>query len=255
MKLFKRIGIISIVLFSFYYTEQIANFVLENNHLYKEINEKKDNFEVKSIAAVIEDDYIIPGLIGLSVNIKDSYYNMKSLNVFNSYYLIYKDSWPVVSINDNKDKIIRQGNKEKNSIALVLEYDEKIIEFLQKYNFSVLTNMNTFDKVASYEQINNEIGEFKKLESLINKYVTNPNICLINSRNESICRENKKFLVDPNKILSDSTVLSLKDNIESGDIILIEKNTKITNVEIILKSILYKDYKLNFLSKHISEER
>lgn len=254
MKNFKNLGIIAIVMFSFYYTEQIANFVLENNTLYKEIDDKRSEYEIKSISAIIDNDTIIPGLSGVMVNVKDSYYNMKALNVFNSYYLKYTDDYPVVSIEQNKDKIITQGNSAKNSVSLVLEYDEKIIEFLKGYNFSVLVDIDTFNKTAGYEQINNEINNYSKLENLINKYTSNVNICVVGN-NEKICRENKKYLVKPTKALSDSSILELKDNINSGDIILIKKNTKLANVDAILKCILYKDYKINTLSKHISEER
>lgn len=255
MKFFKCVGILAVMMFSFYYTERIANLVLENNTLYKEIEEKKDTYEIKSIAAIIEDEYIIPGLSGKVINVKDSYYNMKSLDVFNSYYLKYQDEFPVVSIEQNKDKIIKQGNSSKNSVAIILENDEAIISHLKGYNFSVLVDVNSFDKSVSYEQINNEVRDFSKCEDLINKYGTNANICVLNDGNEKICRENKKFLVKPNKVLSDGTVLNLKDNINSGDIILIKKSTKLENVDIIMKNIKYKDYEINTLSKHISEER
>lgn len=255
MKLFKKIGLIAIVMFSFYYTEKIAGFVLEKNELYQEINDKKEQYEIKSVSAQIDDENIIPGLEGISVNIKDSYYNMKSLNVFNSYYLIYENIAPVVSIESNVDKIIIKGNSNKNSVALVLEYDQDIINHLNNYNISVLVDMNNFNKEAKYEQINNEVSNFKRIENLINKYSNNTNICVISSNNETICRDNKMFLVKPNKELSDSTYLALKDNVESGDIILIKKGTKIEYIDIIIKSVLFKDYKINYLSKHISEER
>lgn len=255
LKFFKKIGIIAIVLFSFYYTDQISNLVLESNPLYKDIVKNKDDFEVMSTSAIINDEYITPGLNGLSIDVKNSYYNMKTLETFNSYYLVYEESTPEVSIENNKDKIIKKGNSSKNSIALVVEYNEKIIDYLKNKKISVLTNLNNFDKSATYEQINDDYTNYTKLENLINKYVKNPKICLVNENNKSQCIANKAFLVEPSKILNDNTVLNLKDNIESGDIILIKKNTKLENIDIILKSIEYKDYNLNYLSDHISEKR
>lgn len=256
MKIFKGMGIIAVVMFSFYYTERIANFVLEKNNLYQEIESKKSIYEVESVAATINDETMIPGLYGKSVNVKTSYYNMKSLQTFNSYYLVYQDTVPEVSMEHNKDKIIMQGNSGKNSVALVLEYDQKIIDYLKNYKFSVLVDMNTFHNTVTYEQINNEVNDFQKLESLINKYASfNPNLCVLNGGNEKVCRAEKKYLIKPNKELSDSTYLELKDNIHSGDIVLIKKNTKLSNIEVVVKSILYKDYDLNYLSQHISEEQ
>ena len=255
LKIFKKVGIIAIVLFSFYYTEEIANFVLHSNPLYKEIDNKKESYEILSVAAKIDGDYIIPGLNGVGVNVKDSYYNMKSLEVFNEYYLKYMNTYPEVSIIQNKDKIINKGNPNKNSVSLVLEYDENIIEALKNNHFSVLVSFDQFDKNANYECINNEVSNFDKLENLINKYKNNTGICVLSNGNERVCRDKKMFLVKPEKILSDSTILSLKDTVESGDIILIKKNTKVSNVLLLLKSIKYKDYKINYLSEHISEER
>lgn len=255
MKFFKTIGLMAIVLFSFYYTEKIANFVLVNNELYQTILENKDQYEVSSIAASIEDDYIIPGLDGIKVDVKDSYYNMKAVSAFNAYYLIYKEDEPTISIEQNKDKIIKEGNKEKNSIALVLEYDENLINHLSNYPISVLVNYGNFHNNVSYEVINNEVMEFKKLESLINKYLTNPNICFINNQNEQICRDNHKYLVEASKILNNSTYLNVLNEVKSGDIILINKGTNPKYVDSLLKTIAFKDYELNYLSKHISEDR
>ncbi len=255
MKYIKMLGIISIVLFSFYYTEKIANLVLISNPLYQEILDKKEKYEIKSIGAIIDGNYITPGLDGLSINVKDSYYNMKDIEVFNSYYLKYASSYPTISIEQNKDKIINKGNPYKNSIALVLEYDENIINHLKEYPLTVLTNIDNFKKNQPYEQINNEITNFKKLDTLISKYGNNKNICVINDNNKDICLENKKYLVEATHILSNNNYLELKDHIDSGDIILIKKNTNLNNIDIIIKSILYKDYTINYLSKHISEER
>lgn len=255
MKIFNYVGIFAVMLFSFYYTEKIANYVLEKNALYQEINEKSSSFEVPSVSAVVEDTTMMPGLNGKSVHVKESYYNMKSMQVFNSYYLVYKDVFPEISIEKNKDKIITKGNPLKNSVAIVLEYDKNIIGYLKDYNFSVLVDSTTFDPNVRYEQINNEVKDFEKLDSLISKYVVNPNLCVIHSGNESVCREKKKYLVQPTKVLSDSSIVELKNTITSGDIILIQKNTKLETVAILLRSILFKDYDLNILSKHISEER
>lgn len=255
MKIFNYVGICAVMLFSFYYTEKIANYVLEKNALYQEINEKSSSFEVPSVSAVVDATTMVPGLNGKSVHIKESYYNMKSMQVFNSYYLVYKDIFPEISIEKNKDKIITKGNPLKNSVAIVLEYDKNIIEYLKDYNFSVLVDSTTFDPTASYEQINNEIKDFEKLDSLISKYVVNPNLCVIHSGNEAICRDKKKYLVQPTKTLSDGSIAELKNTISSGDIILIQRNTKLETVAILLRSILFKDYDLNILSKHINEER
>ena len=256
LKIFRNIGLLAIVAFSFFYTEKIANFVLESNELYKTINEVKDEYSVASIDAIIEGDYIIPGLNGLEVNIKDSYFNMKDLDVFNEYYLLYDTTYPNISVNDYKDKIINKGNSKKHSIAFILEYDENIINYFIQNNISasLLVDTNTFDKNTNLEQLNNETTKFDDLETLINRYNDNVNICYVNDNNYEICKENNKYLVKTNNIINNNTILTIKNNIESGNIYYINKNTDIKNIQLIINSILYKDLDIVKLSELISED-
>lgn len=256
MKLFRNIGIIAIAIFSFFYTEKIANYMLENNKLYQSIEEKSENYNIKTIDAVVNGEYVIPGLNGKKVNIKDSYYNMKEFDNFNSLYLIYDTTYPENSLENNKDKIIKMGNKEKNNVAFILEYDKNIIDFFINNNIdaSVLVDMSTFSKDNKLEQINNDIKNFNNLESLLNKYTSNPNICFLNKENENICKEKQKYLVTTDKIINNNTIITIKNSISSGSIYKIEKNTNISDIKLIINSILYKDLDIVRLSELISEE-
>lgn len=257
MKLFRNIGIIAIVLFSFFYTEKIANYVLENNELYKKIALEKDSYEVASVNATISGEYITPGLNGKEVNIKDSYYNMKDIDVFNSYYLIYNETYPEVSLNSNVDKIINHGNAKKNSVAFILEYDSDLIDFFSTNNYeaSVIVTLDTFSKDSKLEQLNGEIKGFNDLESLLNKYTNNSNICYVSNNNLDICKKNSKYLVQTDKIITNSNIIEIKNSISSGDIYYVSKNTDPQNIGIIINSIIYKDLDIVRISDLISEER
>ena len=242
--------------FSFFYTEKIANYVLENNELYKTIEDVKEDYTVSSIDAEIYGDYIIPGLNGLEVNVKDSYFNMKSLDVFNEYYLLYDVVYPSISINDNKDKIITGGNSKKQSVSFILEYDENIINYFTQNNIdaSVLVDINTFDSNCSLEQLNNDIKNFKDLDTLINKSQNNANICYVNDNNLNICKKNNKYLVQTENIINNNTILNIKNNIASGNIYYINKNTDVKSIGLIINSVLYKDLDIVRISELISEE-
>ena len=87
--------------FSFIYTEKIANLTLENNEIYQKINNEKEKYNEAFVNAQINDNYIIPGLNGKVVNVKNSFYNMKDINTFNSYYLIYDTSYPEVTLENH----------------------------------------------------------------------------------------------------------------------------------------------------------
>ena len=112
MKHFRNIGILAIAAFSFIYTEKIANLTLENSEIYQKIKSEEEEFNEAFVNAEITDKYITPGLNGKVVNIKNSFYNMKDLNAFNSYYLIFDTSYPEVTLENNKDKIVSMFCKE-----------------------------------------------------------------------------------------------------------------------------------------------
>ena len=141
-------------MFSFFYTEKIANYVLENNELYQEIEKEKDNYEIASVNAEIDGENIIPGLNGRVVDVKDSYYNMKDIEIFNSYYLMYDTTYPKVSLNSNVDKIIKQGNSLKRSVSFILEYDPEIVSFFTSNNYpaSVVVDIDDFSQDCQLEQ-------------------------------------------------------------------------------------------------------
>lgn len=257
MKCFKNIGILAIALFSFFYTEKIANLTLEKNEIYQEIKSEADNYLVSAVSATINGDYIIPGLNGKKVAIKDSYYNMKDLNTFNSYYLVFDTTYPKESLDFNKDKIITNGNAIKRSVAFVLEYNSNLIDYFKSHNYeaSVLVNKENFSKKETLEQINNEVKDFSGLESLINKYSNNSHICYLNGNNDELCHKNGNYLVKSNKILNNTSFIEIKNNINSGDIYYVDKNMDVKNIQLIINNILYKDLDIVKLSTLISEER
>ena len=256
IKYFRYIGVLAIAAFSFFYTEKIANLTLDKNELYQSIKKEANNYNEEYINAFIENDKIVPGLNGKNVNVKNSFYNMKDLNAFNSYYLIYDTSYPEVTLENNKDKIVKRGNENKNSVAFIIEYNKDIIDYFKesKLDASILVNLSTFNKNETLEQINNENNKYKDLESLINKYSNNTHICYLNNTNEKLCRKNNKYLVKTNKIVNNKTFIDIKNNVNSGDIYFIEKNTNVKNIKILINSIIYKDLDIISLSKMLSEE-
>lgn len=242
--------------FSFVYTEKIANLTLENNEIYQKINSEKDKYNEAFVNAQINDNYIIPGLNGKMVNVKNSFYNMKDINAFNSYYLIYDTSYPEVTLENNKDKIVNKGNRYKKSVSFIIEYNEKIVKYFNDNNIeaSILVNMDTFKKSELLEQINNEVDAYEDLDALINKYSKNTNICYVTSVNEKICRKKEKYLVKTDKIVTNSSIISLKNNVEAGDIYYITKGTNLKNIKVLINSINYKDLHIISLSRMLSEE-
>ena len=120
-KVLEYLGLFAILIFSFYYTNKAAILARNANPIMKNIIDIKDSKAVSSIDAIINDDYIIPGLNGLVVNELDSFNKMRPYNIFNEYYLVYEQISPKISLENNKDKIIINGNKEKKAVSLIID--------------------------------------------------------------------------------------------------------------------------------------
>lgn len=255
-KYFEYFGLALIMVFSFYYTDKIANIVLNKNPLMVTIEKEKDNYNVKSVNAEVNGNFIVPGINGLEVNVKASFYQMQESRIFNAYFLVFNEILPDISLENNKDKIITKGNMKKKSVSLILEEENSLTEYLKNRNIkaSLLINIDTYTKNNYFEIINNEVTNFKSLENMLNIAKENKHICLINDNNKDICLKNKNFLIKPGLILNSSNILEIKKNIDSGSIVLIKKNAKLEDLVLLLKEINYKDLKIVYLSELISEK-
>ena len=256
-KLFKYIGLSAFLLFAFYYTEKMSDIVTNNSKLVMEINDNSNNYNVESVSAIIDDNYIIPGLNGYTVNVLKSYDNMRHLDTFNSYYLEYDIVKPSISLDNNKEKIIKYGNSSKKMVSILINNNKEILEYIKtnKINVTRIVDINTFLSNALYEQINGDYNNYKKMELLLNKYNINKKICYINNYIKDICTNNKKYLVQASITLNNYNLINVKDNIKSGYIIYINDNVSLSDFKILLRQIYYQDLSIVSLSKLISEER
>jgi len=255
MKYFKYFFTFIIILLSFYITEQSALFFRGKDPILQTIKEYSKDYNVDPIDAIIDNNYIVPGMYGRRVNEIKSLVKMKSLKTFNSMFLKTDFIKPNISLIDNKDKIINRGNKKKNAISFILENDESnVITYLvsEKIDASILV-----DKVSvnnnKFEQINNDFDNYDYVEKVLNKNKTNPNICILNRSNKNFCIRHKKYIIEPTYVLSTNNLIIIKNKITSGDIILIKDNVSIDDLSFLINYIKSKNLKIIKLSELISE--
>ena len=255
-KYYQYLGLALIMVFSFYYTEKIALIVLNKNPLMQEINQVKGDYEEDFVNATIEGDYIIPGINGLAVNTRESFYGMQELEAFNHYYLVFDQVKPDVSLEDNKDKIIHRGNAKLKKVSILFRNESVISDYFKElsYKASLLVDLETYQKNSYFEQINNEVDGFDSLENNLNLNKENKNICVVHDKNFDICLKKKKYLVEPTLTLNGTNYIDVKNHLDSGSIILIDESATLSDVKLLLKEIKYKNYQLVYLSEIVSEE-
>ncbi|MBE6154463.1 MAG: hypothetical protein E7163_02680 [Firmicutes bacterium] len=254
-KYYQYFGLALIMVFSFYYTEKIAAIILNKNPLMVTINNEKASYNVEAVNAEINGDYITPGINGLQVNARESFYKMQEADVFNKYFLVFEQDKPDISLEDNKDKIIKNGNKLLNKVSIILETENEVSDYLKANNIkaSMLTNLDDYQYNNYFEVINNEVEGFKSLENTLNLNKENKHICVINDYNMDICLKHKNYLIDPTLKLNTSNLKDIKSKIGKGSIILINKNVSLIDVKLLLKEIKFKDLEIVYVSEIISE--
>lgn len=251
----KYLLVLFLVLISFYITEKSAMFLRSKDPIMQTIREYSNTINTDAIDAVIDDNYIIPGLYGKKINEVKSLMKMKSLKTFNSIFLTMDDVKPNISIDNNKDKIINKGNEKKGAVSFILENDESnYITYLisQNIDVSILVNKDTINN-TKFEQINNDFNNYEYVEKLLNKDKTNTNICVLNRYNKNFCIRHKKYLIEPTYVLSSSNLVAVKNKIKSGDIILLKDSISSDDLSYLINYIKSKNLKIIKLSQLISE--
>ena len=246
-----------LVLLSFYTTNKTANLVRNQDPILKEIRnislEKKEDF----VNAVIEDNYIIPGMYGSIIDELKSLAKMKEQDVFNNLYLVSQPIKPYISLSDNLDKIIIKGNSKKQQISFVIDENssKKIKDYLVKNSIkaSLLITKDNFSKDSYFEQINNDFKNYKELDKTLKKNKINTNICVLDNNNSNLkfCKSKKKYLVKPGMFLDNANIIEIKTKLDSGSIIYIKDATYL---DCLVEYIKSKDLKIVPLSQLISEK-
>lgn len=254
-KYFKCLGLIGICLLSFYYTEKVALYTKNRNPIMKSINAAQEKLNYSSVNSTIIDNlYIIPGLSGREINLDRSFYNMQEKNLYDEEKLVFNEIKPTISIEDNKDKIIIRGNKEKRNVALLFESSNDLTKYLNQNSYIIDILLTKEEYSLSNELINNANTEkiFYNIENYLTKNKINRNICVIQKdKVPSLCQN--KYLVKPSLTISHSNIYTEKNKIECGEIILVKDSLTLSELEVLLNQIKYKDLKIVPLSELISE--
>lgn len=279
-KIFQAIGVGTLACFSFVFTEKTAVTLRDNDKLMKVIKEHSETYKIESENAKVNDNTIIPGLNGKSVNNNKSYDNMKRLGEFNENLLIYDLILPEISINNNYNKYIIGGNPRKNMVSLIFKVDiSSDVESLLRtvdvnvpLNFFVdgswlENNQTILKKLTDYNYTIGNLGyggdysnsSYVWINTIINKYSKQKNgYCYLEVQNDTslkICSLQKNYTLIPSVVIKSNPLIEIKNNLKSGDIISLPINqTTIKELSLIINYINSKGYKIVSLDELLSED-
>ena len=277
-KLFQIIGIMSLMGFSFFYTEKTIKVVKEYDDIMLELREYSKNNKKECINAIIKDNTIIPGISGEEININKSYSKMKRYGKFEKSLIVKRRIKPKISIKNNKTKIIVKGNNSPKItlIFLVNENDklDNIINILERkkikanlfvdgYYLEKNTNM-IIDLIKKKYIIGNlsynmdyRNQDFIWIDNIIKKIgKQKEGYCYADNLNKNfkMCHNNNNYIIKPSIIIKDNPYKEVKDNIENGSIISFEINNKLEQeLPIIINYIKSRGYELYTLDNFLEE--
>lgn len=255
MKYFKVIGIMSLLVFSFYLTDFVTELAINSNPLMQTIQKNSNIYSTESVNAVIDKNTIIPGIKGKKINEMESFLNMKDFGEFNINYLIYDDILPDISIENNKEKVIISGNKSIREVSILVKNNNELVKYLKNNNIKYSKLIKNIDDIDNGENINivSDSNLFEDVDTLLNKKNINKRICILNYSNIENCNKNKYYIVKPSLNINNRNLISQLKNINNGDIILIDENFTLNNLKILLNKISNSDLKIVYLSEIIEE--
>lgn len=214
------------------------------------IKEKSVDLKINSVDAIIEEDEIIPGISGKVVDIEQSYQAMKKVGMYHTGLLVYKEIEPAISIEEQYDKYVISGNKNKKMISLIfkVESDDKIdsiLKLLDNYKISVNFfidgkwlegNSGFLREISSKGHVVGNLGYLKDYEQENNYWAVSyikrntkqsKYYCYSEEKNNKTlesCTSSKQYTILPKVVITSNLLVETKKSIESGSIISIDVN-------------------------------
>ena len=277
---FQAVGIISLLCFSFIYTEKTVMVVKEFDDIMVQLKAQNDAYRIPAIDALIDGNTIIPGISGSEIHIDKSYSKMKRYGKYNEKLLAYTTISPNISLTKNMDKYVIQGNKEKRMVSLLflVEGNDSVVPLLK-----VLSDKNikaTFFVDGSWVEKNNDVlieiinqgheignlgynysytsSSFAWLDTKIKKVSKqNEGYCyseVDNTDTLSICSMNHNYTIRPNIVTMDTPSITIKENLQAGGLIALHIYDGLENeLPVILHIIESKGFTISILSEHLKE--
>lgn len=271
MKFIKILGLLTLICFTFFYTEKVITISINQDEIMIKLKEIETKHKIEAIDAIIEDDNIIPGKKGQYLDLDKSYKEMKKLGYFEESLLSYKDLYPNISIYNNYNKYIIKGNPYQKKISLIYIINNNktlndILNIIKNKNTTInffidsaflTNNINLITTLKEYEIYNYGLSGIYTKDNLIianniinNKSNNNSIYCLFLKKEQSSldnCTNLKMQSIIPS---INGNYNDIKNNLQNGSIVLINNTKELSNIIDYIKN---KGYTISPLSEIIME--
>ena len=279
-KFFQIVGLLTLMIGSFIYTEKVGTTAKLSDTLLTEIKSKKDGYKENAIEPIIKDDTIIPGINGKEVDVQKSYEAMSKIGYFDDKLLVYKPLKVKETLDKNKDKYVINGNNTKMDVTLLFKtgpnddltsiintLNQKKIKatffieskYLEKHHnqiINLIQNGHTVGNLSNNGNYND--SDFVWIKTIVTNIGPQIyNYCYTEKPNKNtlkICTIQNSITIMPKIIIKKNPLLKLKQSILPGAIISLDVNKQLNNELIaILNYITSKGYQIKPLEELLKE--
>ena len=277
-KIFQFIGLVSLICFSFFVTEKTTTVVNDMDEIMIEIKANMNKFKSNSIDAKINGNTIIPGICGKSVNINKSYKNMKINGYYSENLYVYDYFNPDISLSNNEDKYIINGNNSKRMVSLIFlitnnDDIKDILKIVNNYNIKVsffvddVWFSNNTNLITTLINEGHNIGillkdyndsSFEWMDMVIKNVNKQSNVfCYSDEENSNVisnCSLKNNYTIKPFNVSETTPLLDIKNNLSLNNLLALKNNAQLKKeLSTIIIYIKSKGYSIANLEEHILE--
>ena len=278
-KVFHALSIITLLIFSLYYTNKSIDIIREQDDIMKNIHKNASSYKVESENAEIIGNKIIPGKKGKEVDLEKSYTKMKKYGTYNESLTVLKEIEPVISLNDYYDKYVIRGNTTDKTIALAFPVSEaknldKLVQILKandvaatffldgtliESNPDLVKNLHNYElELLSYNSGYEKIYFTSSLNYLTSLSKQNAKYCYSNYDQKEVielCASLKLHTIIPTIKVSDNTYSEVKTRLTNSAIISIPPTSKtLATLDTTIKYLKQKGYTFLTLADLLTED-
>lgn len=173
-KYIRIIAILLLATFSFYYTNKSVELIRNQDPIMKKIKTTEEKYSIEAVNAIIEENTIIPGIMGKEIDYTKTYNKMKQYGSYNEVLTTLKEVKPTISVEDYYDKFIVSGNPQKKSVALVFKVEKTspmtIVKILNSKNVSATFFIDGYYLENNYDEISSMTNHQLELLSYKSDY-------------------------------------------------------------------------------------
>ena len=151
--------------FSFYYTEKVVEFSKSRDPIMEKI--KSLDRDISPVNGILSSDTMLVGKSGISVDVDNSYEQMKRVNEYNENLLEFISIKPSILKSNNLDKFIVGTNTDDKKLSLVFSFDD--LDFLEEvvYVLDINDVSSTFFIDGKFFESN-----YLKIKNLVNDKIS-----------------------------------------------------------------------------------